>query len=63
MLLLKLQNDNTLYGDILGRTDHLRKCRHRRYQSTLTAGGNPKITTHPSVVGRSGEEWEGEEYY
>jgi len=43
---------------LYGRTDHLRKCRHRRYQSTLTAGGNPKITTHPSVVGRSGEEWE-----
>jgi len=30
----------------------------QRYQSSLTAGGNPRITTHPSVVGRTGKEWE-----
>ena len=36
-----------------------RRCTYKRYQSTLTAAGNPKITTHPSIVGRTGEEWEG----
>jgi len=36
-----------------------RRCIYKRYQSTLTAAGNPKITTHPSIVGRTGEEWEG----
>ena len=42
-----------------GKTVSLRRGICRRYQSTLTAGGNPRITTHPSVVGRTGEEWEG----
>ena len=32
---------------------------HQRFQSSLTAAGNPKITTHPSIIGREGEEWEG----
>ena len=36
-----------------------KRCIYRRNQSTLTAAGNPKITTHPSIVGRTGEEWEG----
>ena len=36
-----------------------RRCIYKRYQSTLTAAGNRKITTHPSIVGRTGEEWEG----
>merc|ERR1712156_385551 len=38
-----------------------KRCIYRRNTSTLTAAGNPKITTHPSIVGRTGEEWEGVE--
>ena len=36
---------------------------YQRNQSTLTTAGNPKITTHPSIVGRTGEEWEGKLFH
>jgi hypothetical protein len=47
---------------LAGKSGCLRKCTYKRYQSTLTAAGNPRITTHPSIIGRTGEEWDGMKY-
>ena len=47
------------YFNLAGKNLNPKRCIYKRNQSTLTTAGNPKITTHPSIVGRTGEEWEG----
>jgi len=51
-----------LAAGLKGRFLGLTKTVGFRYQSNLTAAGNPRITTHPSVVPREGDpRWEGVE--
>ena len=51
------------YFNLAGKNLNPKRCIYKRNQSTLTTAGNPKITTHPSIVGRTGEEWEGKLFY
>ena len=51
------------YIHLSGKSVNPKRFIYKRNQSTLTTAGNPKITTHPSIVGRTGEEWEGKLFY